>query len=48
MTDFIIKNSPIIGLLFFVTIFCVIVIIVALPKNKKKYQNYSKIPLKDE
>ncbi|MES2677444.1 MAG: cbb3-type cytochrome c oxidase subunit 3 [Pseudomonadota bacterium] len=48
MIDFIVKNSPIIGLIFFVTVFCIVVIVVALPKNKKKFQDYSKIPFKDE
>ncbi len=48
MIDFIIKNSPIIGLLFFITVFCVVAINLLLPKNKKKYQDYSKIPFKDE
>ncbi len=46
--NFIVTNSPIIGLLFFVTVFCIVIITLLLPKNKKKYQDYSKIPFKDE
>jgi cbb3-type cytochrome oxidase subunit 3 len=48
MINFIVTNSPIIGLIFFITIFCAVVIMLLLPKNKKKYQDYGKIPLKDE
>jgi cbb3-type cytochrome oxidase subunit 3 len=46
--DFIIKNSPIIGLLFFFFIFCFIAITLILPKNKKKFKKYGQIPFKDE
>jgi len=46
--NFIVKNSPIIGLLFFIAVFCVVIITLLLPKNKKKFQDYSKIPFKDE
>jgi len=48
MTDFIVTNSPIIGLIFFITIFCIVVIVALLPKNKKKFQDCGKIPFKDE
>jgi cbb3-type cytochrome oxidase subunit 3 len=46
--NFIIINSPVIGLIFFITVFCVVVITLLLPKNKTKFKNYSKIPLRDE
>ena len=46
--NFIAVNSPIIGLLFFVIVFCIVVVTSLLPKNKKKFQDYSKIPFKDE
>lgn len=48
MIEFLIKNSPIIGLFFFITVFCIVLVIVSLPRNKKKFQDYSKIPLKDD
>lgn len=48
MIEFISVNAPIIGLIFFFTIFCIVVINLLLPKNKKKYQDYSKIPFEDE
>ncbi len=46
--NFLVTNSPTIGLVFFVSVFCVILFITLRPKNKKKYQDYSKIPFKDE
>ena len=46
--NFIVQNAPMIGLLFFFSVFCVVVIVLLLPKNKNKLQNYSKIPFKDE
>jgi len=46
--EFIAQNAPMIGLLFFFFVFCFVVIIVLLPKNKNKFQKYSRIPLKDE
>lgn len=46
--DFIFNNAPIIGLIFFISIFCVVLFVALRPKNKKKFQDYSKIPLKDE
>lgn len=49
MIDFIIKNAAIIGLLFFFTLFCGIVIYVLfVPGGKKKFNNYAKIPFKDQ
>lgn len=48
MIKFISDNAPIIGLLIFFTIFCIVVVIILLPKNKKKFQDYSKIPLSDD
>jgi cbb3-type cytochrome oxidase subunit 3 len=48
MIEFISNNAPIIGLIFFLSVFCIIVIILLLPKNKKKFKKYSKIPLKDD
>jgi cbb3-type cytochrome oxidase subunit 3 len=48
MIEFLVKHSPIIGLIFFITIFCAVVISLLLPKNKKKFNDYGKIPLKDD
>ncbi|MCE3254693.1 MAG: Cbb3-type cytochrome oxidase component FixQ [Rickettsiaceae bacterium] len=48
MMEFIVRNAPIISLLFFFSVFCVIVIFILLPKNKSKFKNYSEIPFKDE
>ena len=49
MIEFIVKNAAIIGLLFFFTIFCSIVLYVFfVPNGKKKFDNYAKIPFKDK
>lgn len=46
--DFLFTYAPIIGLIFFISIFCVVLFVAFRPKNKKKFQDYSKIPFKDE
>jgi cbb3-type cytochrome oxidase subunit 3 len=48
MIEFIIKNSPTIATLFFFLAFCYIVFSVFKKGTKKKFDNYSKIPLKDD
>ena len=48
MIEFIIENSPTIGLLFFVGAFIVIGVYALRPKAKKKFDEYGKIPLKDD
>jgi hypothetical protein len=48
LIDNLIDGAPIIGLLFFIGVFGLIIINLILPKNQKKFQDYSKIPLKDE
>ncbi len=48
MIDFISKNAPVIGLIFFVVVFCVVVIYVFCPKNKKQFQHSANIPFKDD
>ncbi len=45
--DFIIKNSPTIATIFFFTTFCYIIYSVFKKGTKKKFDKYSKIPLKD-
>lgn len=47
MLDFITKNSPIIGLIFFFVTFCFIVFYLTRAKTKKDCEKYAKIPLKD-
>ncbi len=48
LIDFLIKNSPIIGLFIFLTIFLIVVFLVFRPKSKKKFEEYAHIPLDDE
>jgi cbb3-type cytochrome oxidase subunit 3 len=48
MMDFFVKYSPIISLILFLTIFCVVIFIVFRPKNKKEYNESANIPLKDD
>ena len=48
MKDWLIHNSPIIGLIFFFSIFCGIIIYLLRPKAKKEGEEHAKIPLKDE
>lgn len=47
MIDFIIKNSGLISLVGFVSFFSVAAIYALLPKNKKRFEEYKNIPLKD-
>jgi cbb3-type cytochrome oxidase subunit 3 len=46
--EYIINNSPIIGLIFFILIFCGVVVYLLRPQTKKECEKYSKIPLKDD
>lgn len=48
MIEVIIRNAPVIGLLIFFLMFCLILINTFKPKSKKKYQDYAKIALKDD
>lgn len=48
MVDFIFANAPTIATLFFFIIFCYIVFTVFQKNSKKKFDNYSKIPLQDD
>jgi cbb3-type cytochrome oxidase subunit 3 len=46
--DFLAHHAPVIGLLFFFVIFCVIAFIAYRPKNKKTIQSHAFIPLKED
>ena len=46
--DFIADNAALIGLIFFFSAFCLVVIMLFLPKQKKKYQDYANIPFKED
>jgi len=48
MIEFIIKNSPTIATIFFFVAFCYIVFSVFKKGAKKKFDQYSEIPLKDD
>lgn len=48
MKEFIITHAPIIGLIFFFSAFCFIIIYLLRPKVKKEAQKHAKIPLKDD
>lgn len=48
MKEFLTTYSPVIGLLFFFTIFCLLIIYLLRPKTKKDCEKHAKIPLKDE
>lgn len=48
MMDFFIQNAPTIATLFFFLTFCYIVFAVLKKGAKKKFDQYSQIPLKDE
>lgn len=45
--EFLMDNSPTIATLFFFTIFCYVIFSVFKKGVKKKFDKYSKIPLKD-
>ena len=47
MLDFIVSNASIIGLLFFFSCFLIIGVYALRPKNKKKFEEYGQIPLKN-
>ena len=47
MIDFIAKHAAIIGLLFFFLFFIAVIISLYLPGNKKKFEDYKNIPLKE-
>ncbi|MDD3019387.1 MAG: cbb3-type cytochrome c oxidase subunit 3 [Alphaproteobacteria bacterium] len=46
--DWIMDNAPIIGLLFFVAFFMVMVVWVYRPKSKKKFDNFANIPFEED
>ena len=48
MVKFIIDNIPTLATIGFAVGFCYIIYTTLCKKNKKKFENYSKIPLKDE
>ncbi len=48
MIDFLVKYSPLIGLLFFFALFCFIAFTLFRPKSKKKFQDYANIPFKEK
>lgn len=48
MINFLVKYSPLIALIFFFTIFCIVIFMVFRPKTKKTYQDYANIPLKED
>ena len=45
--NFIFDNSPIIALIFFISVFAFVVFNLLKPKQGKKYQDYANIPFKD-
>jgi cbb3-type cytochrome oxidase subunit 3 len=48
LIDFLVKNSPIIGLFIFLTIFLTVIFLVLRPKSKKKFEEFARIPLDEE
>ncbi len=48
MANFIVNNAPAIATIAFFLGFCYISFIALRKKNKKKFEDYSKIPLDDE
>ncbi len=48
MINFIINNAPAIATVLFFAAFCFIAFNTLRKKNKKKFDDYSKIPLEDE
>ncbi len=45
--DFFVKYAPTIATIFFFLIFCYILFYALRKKNKKKFEDYSQIPLKN-
>lgn len=48
MIEFLVKYSPVIGLLFFFITFCAIIFILFRPKAKNKFKDYANIPFKED
>lgn len=48
MKDFIINHAPTIGLIFFFSAFCLVIIYLLRPKTKKECDKHANIPLKDD
>lgn len=48
LINFIVKVSPIIGLFIFLAIFLIVIYLVFRPKSKKNFEEFAKIPLKEE
>ncbi len=48
MKEFLITNAPIIGLLFFFSAFCFVIIYLLKPRTKKECEKHAQIPLKDD
>ncbi|HLD76722.1 MAG TPA: cbb3-type cytochrome c oxidase subunit 3 [Rickettsiales bacterium] len=48
MINSIINHAPTIATIGFFVAFCIIVFIVLRKKNKKKFEDYSKIPMDDD
>ncbi len=46
--EFIIRNAPLISLIFFFSVFCFVVFYLLRPKTKKECEKHAKIPLKDD
>ncbi len=48
MIEFLIKISPIVATIFFFSFFCYMIFIVFKKGSKKKFDQYSKIPMDDD
>lgn len=48
MINWLIENSPIIGTIFFFSIFCFVFFLLFKKDAKKKFDKYSKIPMEDD
>lgn len=48
MIDFLVENSPVIGTVGFFVGFCYVGWVALRRKNKKRFEDYSRIPMEDE